>query len=106
MPLNGPYLRATDKYLRDNGVDPDAVEQVMELLSGFAEPEPEAAEDVGTVGTRGTFSGFGQDALRRRMAQDALLPPHQRHWPSPAMSTRQRASYEARFPGVDKIKVI
>lgn len=108
MPLNGPYLRATDKFLRDNGVDPDTCEQVMQLLSGFAEPEAEAAEDVGTVGTRGTFKGFGQDAqktLFRQIAMDRLLPPELRRWPTPPMSARQKARFDQRF-NTERLKVV
>ncbi len=71
--LSGPYLRATDKFLRDNGVDPDAVEKVMQLLAGFAEPEGEAAEDGGPDYAR-RFSGrAAQDALRRVKSRKTLV---------------------------------
>jgi hypothetical protein len=37
---------------------------------------------------------------------DRQLPPHLRRWPARSMTARQQASYEARFPGINKIKVL
>lgn len=102
--LSGPYLRATYQYLTDHGLTEEDVAAVSEILGKYAEEE---AEDAGTTGTRGTFAGYvAQDARRRRIAQDAALPAHLRRDPTPAMSTRQAASYAERFPGADKIKVV
>jgi hypothetical protein len=102
--LSGAYCRATDKFLRDAGLDPDDVDAVMNLLAPYKEVE---AEDGGP-GYRASVQWPGsQDALRRRqIAQDALLPVHLRRWPTPAMTSRQQAAYEARFPGAAEIKVL
>jgi hypothetical protein len=109
--INGPYLRATSEYLKNAGVDAEIINQIMEMLNEFAEPEngngdqenPTRAEmEEGRAGLMPLLARGAQDSARRKLAYDYDSYGNKRPRRQP-MSSRQKADLERRFPGISRI---
>jgi hypothetical protein len=108
--LDGAYCRATDQFLRDNGLPDEDVEAISQILAKYAE-EPaedenlEMREDprVRVGGTRGTVG-----ASDRRMALDTLdLYGRPRSLPAtPMLPGGDDRGFTERFPDAAKIRTL
>jgi hypothetical protein len=70
--LSAEFVRATERYLRENGISETDIGTIMTVLSRNTErPAPVGAEDT---------------RRRRQMAADRALPREMRRWPTQPMS--------------------
>jgi hypothetical protein len=110
--LSQPYCDATRKFLGDNGMDPDDVAAVMEILDRYVEQAPAEDEEnlkmrpdrpIGIGGPRGPVGA----ADRRRFALDELDQfgrPHSN--PATPMSVGGPRGFTDRFPDAAKIRTL